>query len=266
MTPDLVTYGDFFEQHPGPRLGAEADKAPVRPGRPGVRVLLDQHAKTATGLGGGIDGNHLPAKGSNGHRGPAAQLNDRPAFELNTHRRPFANQGNVSPVDVNFQRALGVVGHKGRHHLPGADEGRRVAGVDAQDHAVARRAHDLYGLARQIDIDAAQLGAGLRHIGAQLLHTNTRLLELAARREALVKQVLHAQFVDLSDVQSGLCRAEFGHDLLALGAQTLQELGIVIDDAQDGIADLDPGTVAHIPLLDAARDQRIDLLHAIVGI
>jgi hypothetical protein len=106
--------------------------------------------------------------------------------------------------------------------------------------------------------------AGLRHVRAQLLDADARLLELAPRRQPLVEQALHAPLVDLGDFQRGLRRRQLGQYLLALRLQSLEQLRIVVDDAHDRDRRPSPGAVADVPLLDTPGDERVDLLHAVV--
>lgn len=229
-------------------------------------VLADQHAEAPVGLGRLVDRDHDPAKGADRDRGPAGELHCGPAFEHHPRLVARLDQRDVAPVDEDFHHPFGAEGHEGRQHVTGAHKGGGVACVEALDKAVARGAQDLRGLARQADIGAVERSLRRGDLPLPFGNADLRRFKIAPRGEPGLIQLAHPAFVELGGGERGLRGDQLGRDLAAFGLQPLDQLGIDVGNPHDRIALLHPAAVAHIPLLDPAGHQRVDILLALVGV
>ncbi len=181
---------------------------------------------------------------------------------------PGPDQGDVSPVDHQFDDALWRARREGGQCVPCVDHARAGGGcVDVQDPAVPRRANELAPM-RRFTVTSSRLSLALAPASCARCSV-TRICaasKFPPGHEALVGGVARLADLALRHRHGLIGSRDLGLDLLPLGREPLQQERIVVDEAGDRIPRANPLAILDVPVLHTPLDQGRDRLHAVGGI
>ena len=125
---------------------------------------------------------------------------------------------------------------------------------------------NLHRLARQVHVGAVETGLRGGDPAFHFGDADLRLFVVAPCRQPGFEQFARPAFIQPCGGQRAACGLQLQIDLLALCLQALDQLRVDIGNPHDRIALLDRAAIAHVPFLDPARHQCVDILLAFIGV